>query len=82
MDVIISQGDRFLINVDNELTDTSMFTGTTIVSAREHLQLGHPVLMHVIFTALAWYLPAPFQPDGWYSLCHSVPNLPGKFIPV
>lgn len=54
--IIVSTGDRLLI-------DMSMFSGTTIVSACwavNALQLPHLVFMHIIFTALAWYLPVPF----------------------
>ena len=80
-DVIVAKGDRFLINVANELTDTSMFTGTTIVSVNVSQQ-PCSVLMHSTFIALARYPPTSFQPDGRHGLCHSVSDSHRKILLV
>ena len=75
----IHQGDNFAINVIDELTDTTMFRSTSIVSGR-YTRSTDFLNMGMIIIALARNFPRKDQLCGWSCWSLSMPNYPGKFV--
>jgi len=73
------QGDRFRINITNNLDDPTMPMSTSIV---RYPILPHRVSLNVHFLALAWSLSARNELGRWRFLRQSMPNHSSGVIPI
>lgn len=72
------KGDRFLLNVINELKDDTMERVTSIVCRLAYT----PIWKLIYLEALAWHFSERHELGGWSSLHYAVPYNSQEFVSV